>query len=277
LADKHFKVVWYESDSTKVFPNVDIKGGVAVTFRDRKQVFEEIGVFSSFPELGTIANKVKADPKFTPLSDIIYSQNRFKLEVLFKDYPEYKNIIGSNGTEKRLTTSIFEQLGVFKEEAENETDIKILGLINNSRIFRFLPSKYIENQDILKKYKVLLPKSNGSGQLGESLSTPIVGRPNLGFTQSFIGIGNFENIKEANACLNYLYTKFLRAMLGILKVTQDNSSNVWQFVPLQDFTSQSDIDWKKSIHEIDQQLYKKYQLSEDEIAFIERTVKPMGE
>jgi hypothetical protein len=65
-------------------------------------------------------------------------------------------------------------------------------------------------------------------------------------------------------------------MLGTLKVTQDNSRNVWQFVPLQDFTPNSDIDWNKPIPKIDQQLYKKYNLSAEEIAFVESMIKPMG-
>ena len=66
-------------------------------------------------------------------------------------------------------------------------------------------------------------------------------------------------------------------MLGILKVTQDNNPETWSKVPLQDFTSASDIDWSQSIAEIDQQLYKKYGLSEEEIAFIEEKIKPMGD
>ena len=64
-------------------------------------------------------------------------------------------------------------------------------------------------------------------------------------------------------------------MLGILKVTQDNNPETWAKVPLQDFTPNSDIDWTKSISEIDQQLYKKYGLSEEEIAFIEEKVQAM--
>lgn len=64
-------------------------------------------------------------------------------------------------------------------------------------------------------------------------------------------------------------------MLGVLKTTQDLTPDKWKYVPLQDFTSSSDIDWSKSIHEIDQQLYKKYGLSDDEIAFIESNVKEM--
>ena len=64
-------------------------------------------------------------------------------------------------------------------------------------------------------------------------------------------------------------------MLGVKKATQHNPKSTWQFVPLQDFTSNSDIDWSKSIPEIDQQLYKKYGLSPEEIEFIETHVKEM--
>lgn len=64
-------------------------------------------------------------------------------------------------------------------------------------------------------------------------------------------------------------------MLGVLKVTQDNNRATWAMVPMQDFTSNSDIDWTKSIPEIDQQLYKKYGLSDDEINFIETKVQAM--
>ena len=60
-----------------------------------------------------------------------------------------------------------------------------------------------------------------------------------------------------------------------MKKTQDAPRDVYKFVPLQNFTTQSDIDWSKSIPEIDQQLYTKYKLSEDEINFIEKMIKPM--
>ena len=76
--------------------------------------------------------------------------------------------------------------------------------------------------------------------------------------------------------MKYVKTKFARAMLGILKVTQNNAKPTWKYVPLQDFTSSSDIDWSKSVHEIDLQLYRKYGLDEKEIEFIETHVKEMA-
>lgn len=64
-------------------------------------------------------------------------------------------------------------------------------------------------------------------------------------------------------------------MLGVLKTTQDITPDKWKYVPLQDFTSSSDIDWSQSVANIDKQLYKKYNLSDEEIHFIETTVKEM--
>ena len=64
-------------------------------------------------------------------------------------------------------------------------------------------------------------------------------------------------------------------MLGILKVTQHNPPDKWLYVPLQDFTSESDIDWTGTVAEVDAQLYRKYGLSEEEIRFIEEKVKAM--
>ena len=61
----------------------------------------------------------------------------------------------------------------------------------------------------------------------------------------------------------------------LLKATQDNNKDTWRYVPLQNFTENSDIDWSKSVEEIDKQLYAKYALTDDEIAFIEKTIKPM--
>jgi len=60
-----------------------------------------------------------------------------------------------------------------------------------------------------------------------------------------------------------------------LKITQHNIQETWLNVPLQDFTTNSDIDWSKAIPEIDKQLYKKYGLSADEISFIESKVREM--
>ena len=120
-----------------------------------------------------------------------------------------------------------------------------------------------------------MAKANGAGQFGETLSPPIIAEPNTGYTQTFIGIGAFEKRITAENLCKYIQGKFARAMLGVLKITQDCPGPKWKYVPLQDFTEKSDIDWSRSIPEIDQQLYKKYGLTQEEIDFIETHVKEM--
>ena len=138
----------------------------------------------------------------------------------------------------------------------------------------------MDKHDNLDYYKVILPKANGSGAIGEVLSTPLVGEPLVGeplvgYTQSFISFGKFTTRVEAESCMKYIKSKFTRALLGTLKITQDNNRETWNNVPIQDFTSNSDIDWSQSIENIDKQLYKKYNLSQDEIDFIESKVRAM--
>ena len=103
-----------------------------------------------------------------------------------------------------------------------------------------------------------------------------IGEKGVGHTQTFISIGAFDTREEAKNLQKYLKCKLARALLYVLKVTQDNKKSVWKYVPLQDFTAHSDIDWSKSVAEIDQQLYRKYDLTADEIEFIETHVKEIA-
>lgn len=144
----------------------------------------------------------------------------------------------------------------------------------------WISKDFITGPDNFESFKVFVPKSNGSGALGEVLSTPLIGEPLIGepligHTQTFLSIGNFNTVEESRACLKYIKTKFARVLLGVLKITQDNKKDTWKYVPLQDFTASSDIDWSASVEAIDRQLYRKYDLSSEEIDFIETHVKEM--
>lgn len=280
LNDKHLKVSKYIAKSTDTFPDVDIKGGLAITERNKTASFGAIDTFSAFPELNIILHKVKKSKDFVGLDKSVVLQNKFNLQKLYQDHPEFKNIIGSNGKEKRLTTPIFSQLSVFTDSKQTENDVQILGLIKNKREYKWINRNYLEEHKNLDYYKVIVPASNGTGAIGEILSTPLIGEPLIGepligVTQSFITIGTFDCYEEANAAYKYIKSRFARTMLGTLKITQHNHTETWANVPLQDFTSSSDIDWSKSIDDIDQQLYRKYGLNDEEIAFIEEKVQRM--
>ncbi len=274
LDDPHLTVLKYVQDSSKVFPTTDIKGGIAVTYRDARKKLGPITAFSIFPELNGIIKKVVPTITSTSMDDCIFLQNKWNLDVLYADHPDYKEKIGSDGRERRLTTNIF-SLDVFHDERQTG-DVGILGLVNNKRLYKYVNSKYIDEKDSnINAYKVILPKSNGSGAIGEVLSTPLIGNPLIGNTQSFISFGSFDDRAKAEACLKYIKSKFARTMLGTLKVTQDNNKGAWVNVPVQDFTSSSDIDWSQTISDIDRQLYQKYNLTQAEISFIESHVQEM--
>lgn len=279
LNDPHFKVVLYETNSNKIFPRTDIKGGIAISLRDANQEFEPIQVFTAFPELTHILKKVLKVSKES-LSQIISGRNIYKLsEQALIDHPEieklqskgHSNDVGS-GAFKVLKDTIF-----YKDKPldGNNDYVQFLGLSNRNREFWWGRESYQEVPDSFYHYKVFVPEANGSGAIGEVLSTPLIGAPLIGATDTFISVGNFDNKFEAESALKYVKTKFARTMLGIKKATQHNPKSTWEYVPLQDFTPNSDIDWTKSIPEIDQQLYKKYNLSEDEINFIETKVQAM--
>ena len=224
-----------------------------------------------------IVTKAAATDEADSIASIVYTQVRFDLDALYEDYPEYKNVIGSNGKDKRFRNNAFDKINIFTDTHTNADDIKVLGILKNKRTWKYIPIKYVDmSHENINKWKVLVPRANGSGALGEVLSTPLIGEPLIGYTQSFIGIGSFNTESEAEAAIKYIKSKFARVILGVLKVTQDNDRGVWRLIPLQDFTPSSDIDWSKSVHEIDLQLYRKYGLTEDEIEFVETHVKEMA-
>ena len=138
-----------------------------------------------------------------------------------------------------------------------------------------------KNQELAKKWKIVTSKGNGgAGILTEGKAVAILGKAYLSApmevcTDSLIPIGSFNTKTEAENLKKYMATKFLRFIVGILKTSQNISQLVYKFVPVQDFTDNSDIDWSKPIPEIDKQLYAKYGLTDEEIAFIEGMIKPM--
>ena len=277
LSNPHYKVVDYWADSTDVFSSVDIKGGVAVTYWNKKKNFGAIGLFSDYEELREISKKV-GKQSHESFSDLVAPRELYRLtETLYNEYPLWDGR-QSKGHKFSLGANIF---GIFPEIFFDEcpsdsTDMALIyGRANNTRCFKWCKKSYITHPNNFNSFKVIIPEANGSGAIGEVMSTPIIGEPIVGYTDTFIGIGAFDTRDEAEACLKYVKTKFARTMLGILKATQHNPKDTWRLVPLQDFTEMSDIDWGKSIADIDQQLYAKYNLSEGEIKFIEEKVKPM--
>ncbi|WP_374044564.1 DEAD/DEAH box helicase family protein [uncultured Porphyromonas sp.] len=257
-----------------LFPNTEL-GDVAILVWNRKHRGDVL-----FKERfgNDIVNK-KYRPLFEegidmilPMNDFVTVMKKVVLDKSFKSINEIttgRDVFGIPGRDidKRTTEKHFS--GAYKV------------LCAKGKIRYIKPSELNKKTDLIFKYKVLISKANGgAGLLTDSNPSAILGRafvadPKTVCTDSLIAIGGYDEVEEATNLKKYLETKFLRFMVGILKVSQNIYQNVYRFVPLQDFTAGSDIDWSQSVAEIDRQLYKKYALTPDEIAFIEEKVSPM--
>lgn len=280
LDDEHLKVKYYEQNSANVFANTQIVGGITIIYRDEEEIFGSIGIFTHYDELNSIVRKTskEVDDDF---SSLVQPQGLYRFsQRFFAAFPQAEEMLGK-GTKDKIVSKAFSQMGfAFHSEKKNSDEVRMLGLEGAKRVYKWIKKDYLQEQVSLSKYKVFISESNGaSGALGDNaarlISTPLIGEPFTAHTDTFLTVGAFDTEAEANAVLKYIKTKFTRVLLGVLKITQHNSRATWAKVPLQDFTPQSDIDWTKSIPDIDRQLYAKYGLDEKEIAFIEKKVKAM--
>ena len=279
LNDEHFKVIHYESDASKIFPSsIEIKGGVAITIRNAKENFGAIDTFTEYAELNSIIRKTEhIKGNALQLSSIVASQGLFRFSNdFFAANADAAVAIGA-GTGNKVVSSVIEKLpNIFLNEVrERDGYVRFLGRIKNKRDYRFIKREYLIENEFIDRYKLFIPEANNSGRYGEILTESTVGYPKEGAADTFLCAGPFDTENEPRNLAKYMKTKFFRALLGVKKVTQHCPPAVWAMIPLQDFTPSSDIDWSASIAEIDRQLYRKYNLSEEEIDFIETHVKEM--
>ena len=263
LSDKRISHIFDYVNAKDCFPTASIGGGVNYilwdvnykgncsittiqgTQRDMEQrPLDQFSVFIRYNSAIHIVHKCQSDNSF---ASIVNSRNPFGLS---------SNIRGEKTGEIRLITSA----GI-----------------------SWLPKSAIDSTNhLLSKYKILMSKVTAEhagepdkkGQFKIISRTEIIG-PNDVCTDSYLIVGASESKLVVENEYKYIQTRFLRFLLMLSVSSINLSSEKFQFIPLQDFTSNSDINWSRSISEIDTQLYAKYGLSEDEISFIESMIKPM--
>ena len=295
LSDEHLQVKEYYANGADVFPNTDIKGGVVIVSRNVNKVCGPIGEFIPDENLRNLAKHFVKDEQNNLPSIMHGGRSDLKISKKYaNEHPEIydarlKAIQSRNpkvvklapNEECEIKSSAFDVLP-FLFEVSEPTDKKsyyrFLGLSGGKREYRWIKREMLvprSKDNNLEFYKLLIPKASGNGRFGEVLSEPVIAYPGDSSTPTFISLGMLSSVIEAENAKKYIRTKLVRALLGILKITQDIVPSKWAYVPIQDFTVNSDIDWSVSIHDIDKQLYKKYNLSNEEINFIETNVKEM--
>jgi len=280
LNDKNIKVLHDFPNAKICFDNVEIKGGVCYFLRDSLSQ-EECVVFSHSINGKDIFKSVRFLKEGE--SDVLIRDGRLisiKDKVLEKSDVSFNTIISSMKP-YGLRGDFFKDQSKYNLPIISKKPIKngyaIIGLDENQkRVERYISSDYpLPKKEGLDKYKIFTPRNFGSGKMGETATNIVIATPGNLCTETFVQISPFNNLIEAKNCEKYMKTNLFKILLGIRKQDQGAGRGVYQFIPLQDFTSKSDIDWSKTVTEINKQLYKKYGFTKEEIGFIESMIKPM--
>lgn len=266
LNDSSMQILVDFADSQVCFPGVDIAGGICYflwnnkhsgkctvksynngSFDEDIRSLNEYETFIRMPKAIPIVNKLKNFSSINYFDSCVSAQRPFGLRTYVKPQDSGDLVLRYNGGK-----------GLYK---------------NNSTII---------NQDWIPKWKVIMSylTYDHAGRADKDgkkriFSTMEILCPNEICTETYLVIYTSNNEVEVKHVLSYMKTKFVRFMVSLVTATQHISKASFRLVPIQDFTENSDIDWGKSVPEIDQQLYRKYNLSDDEIAFIEKMIKPM--
>ena len=266
------KLIAY-NNSRDLFPNVEIKGGICYFLEDL--------AYSGNCDYTLInGNSIQNDSISLDSFDVLIREPKLAkivAKVSSKLIQGVDTIISSDtpfGVPTKPTNNAKEKFSV--SETSSSSHSTVLYVIENlKRRTLFIDKSAIKkNTQDIDKHKVFVPEVGGSGNDTKILGTPEYAAPNSVCSQSYL-YAPFNSEIEAKNFIKYLRSKFLRVLVSAIKITQHATSRVYRYVPMQDFTGNSDIDWSKPINEIDAQLYAKYDLSADEIAFIESTIKPM--
>ena len=254
LHDKRLRILHDFVDSSECFNGVDIKGGVCyflwdrdniglckvfnhekgkiLSIKDRYLLEDNSDVFVRYNEAISILQKVQKKNEYS-FSSLVSSRKPFGLATNFEDYLK----------------------------GGDSTFIKVYA----NKDFGYLPKNYeiTKNVDWINKWKLFTPKAIGTGNSKDDVVKPIIAGPNTICTETYVVIGPFDNKEICHNVCSYINTKFFHFLLTLKKVTQDATSKVYSFIPIQDFTKE----WS------DKELYDKYNLTKNEITFIESMVK----
>lgn len=267
LTSGHIKNLYAYSNSRDLFTTVEIKGGVCYYLDDQNYKGNCTYSLNHNGQIDTYTFALNSfdilirNPRLIPIVNKVQSVMRAD------NIPNVTSIISSDtpfGIPTNPRDSKKNHFDV-SEEKTSEFNVYLVHIEKNIRKY-----EYVRRSDIKKNvkdidaYKVFLPTAGGSGNDNMVLSKPEFGPVSSVCSQSFL-YAKFNSEKEARSFISYIRTKFFRILVSAIKITQEASNKVYQFVPIQTW----DRDW------VDEELYEKYKFTKEEISFIESSIRPM--
>ena len=285
IEDTRIEILHDYVDARSVFSNVEIKGGICYFLWNKEwdkeckittHVLDLLKPLISFRFLKNEKDSLIfiRDPRILKIRNSVEKvRNKLKEQTFDK--------IVSSMKPYGLRGDFFKNPAKYKLPPISETPypngITIVGLdTSQKRTIRYVPSNYpIPNLDGFDEFKIFTPRNWGTGKLQDSTYRTYLAKPYEICTETFIQVYPFPSVTERDNCNLYMRTKFFRIMVSIKKQDQGAGREVYVNVPLQNFSSTSDIDWSKPISDIDLQLYQKYELDKEDVQFIEENIKNM--
>lgn len=270
LTDKHVRAIFDFVDSKDCFPTVDISGGIGYFLWDAKHKDECEFTNNLHNKSTTRKRKLNEFP--------IFVRNNNALSLIYKVRAKSKKMLNKQVSGQ----TPFGFVTTFRGKEEPKEDGSTVLLKSSGAPSYVLRSDIKKNVQWIDLYKVIFSKAtcehagtpDRNGQF-RVLSSAAILKPGCVCTQSYLVGGAYASETEANNLLAYLKTKFSRYLMLQTITSQDLSPEKFMFVPVQDFSEKSDINWQCPLNDIDKQLYEKYGVDKNEIALIEGTIKEM--
>ncbi len=256
LNDDRIKCIHDYPDASECFPGVEIKGGVCYFLWNRDYKGDVTVHTHKNGEETSIMKRALLEPG----CETFIRQNE-AISILHKVIVK-KELCFDTKVHPAMTFGIRTFVKDFDSPTPKPEFIKVyaqkkIGYIRRGNI----PS----GEQYIDKWKIIIPEAIGTGEMGKDRLKPIISEPQSINTETYIMNGPYSSKDETENVISYINTKFFHFLLGLKKITQHTTQKVYSLIPLQDFSKP----WT------DEELYKKYNLTDEEIAFIESIIRPM--
>lgn len=243
-------------NSADIFPGVEVKSGICYFLWDRDN--RGLCKVTTYKNDGYTETAVR--PLLEDNIDVFVRHN--SALVTLKKVMAYKEKTLDELVSSRKPFGFPTNYTGKQKNTENS-----IGLYERGKITYISISEIERNRDWVQKYKIFISKAYNAGDNypHQILNKPILAGPNTCCTETYVVIGPFDSIATTENVISYIQTRFFRFLVFLRKISQDATSKVYSFVPLQDFSKP----WT------DEELYSKYGITDEEIAFIESMVRPM--
>lgn len=274
LNDKRLRIIHDFPETSDCFPNNAIRGGVCYFLWNRDHegnclVYNhKDGIITSAIERPLLEGNSTTFIRYNEAISILNKVRFFREETMDNRVQSRLPFgIPSNFEDYELSPTVKANITLFRSDRSKSSQKQV-----------YIESKYVtKNINWKDRKKVLVSKASpGGDEYPHSIiSAPLYAESNTVCTETYLIVDFVKNKAEGMNLISYMKTRFFRFMMSLIKNTQNISKGVFCFVPVQDFTSNSDINWKETTENIDRQLYAKYGLNEEETSFIESMIRPM--